>query len=88
MQEGLEQARNLLNSLTPEMLVPPGLLCPRYLKINFDDKNQVKTLLSKPETKQITDHLEESSILEFSPLSMIIKSSEVPQEEVKRASDA
>ena len=48
----------------------------------------MKTLLSKPETKEITDHLTESSILEFSPLSMMIKSSEVPQEEVKRASDA
>ena len=78
--DSLEETKKLLETLTPEMIAPPGILVPRHLKFYLDDDKQFEDAIAGSEA--IKD-LKEDSKLIFNPLATLIKADEVPQNELE-----
>ena len=80
LNKGLENAQSLLTSLSPSMIGPSNLFIPRYLKYDLTDSQQIQIILSKIENIKISKNTK----LWFNPLSMMLRVSEIPQDEIQQ----
>lgn len=74
LAESLEMSAIYLSSLTPESMAPNGILCPRYLFVDFDSEEQIETLASSDASSE----LKQDSKLMFNPLAMLMSADKIP----------
>uniref|UniRef100_A0A7S3K6H7 JmjC domain-containing protein n=1 Tax=Euplotes crassus TaxID=5936 RepID=A0A7S3K6H7_EUPCR len=82
IQSGIEKAFEYLKDLTPEVIAPQNQFIPRYLQYDFRNQEQLDLIC-----KKLTTPVTKKTKLYFNPLSMMVKRTSIPQEEMDEGVD-